>query len=540
VNKNHIIQVYVLPVLTLLIMLAGSACSVSIYSGASIINATSTKIDPVQFNMTGYPIVDQKVTYSMMALSDTLSNPNENAPLFQMLEELTNVHFEFEIVSTAHIETRKNLLWASGDCPDLMTNNVLTDSDIIRYGPSYFLALNSLIDHYMPNLKKVDSEIPLNLLDALKLTDGNIYSLPKVAPSSGPAYCGAYINQTWLDNLNLEMPETTEDFFEVLVAFRDNDCNGNGDASDEIPFAWCESDISYAIQHFGWFGTSYSDFIIKDGVVFYTKITDEYKEAVHYLHRLWEEQLMDPELFTQDNANFMAKGAVKPDIYGSFVYYRLGAVVGDAATDYAVMPPLNGGTGTFGAIRTHPDMMVDLKQGAIAKKVHNPEILVRWLDLLYDPEYGIQVFRGPKDIMLEQKTDGTLHYKVIPDQYKSTSDWLLNINLNQLPFYVSSEINESFTRTSAISRQLGEIARIYEPYFINDLMPIAFATDVESTTLEIMSDIQPYVRTKFAEWVVGISNIDTDWPEYVAKINSSGIHDCVAVIQSLYNRSNGN
>ena len=46
-----------------------------------------------------------------------------------------------------------------------------------------------------------------------------------------------WINQTWLDNLGLKAPATLDELYDVLVAFRDQDADGNGDPSDEIPLA---------------------------------------------------------------------------------------------------------------------------------------------------------------------------------------------------------------------------------------------------------------------------------------------------------------
>ena len=39
-----------------------------------------------------------------------------------------------------------------------------------------------------------------------------------------------------LDALGLEMPQTVDEYYETLVAFRDKDPNGNGE-QDEIPLA---------------------------------------------------------------------------------------------------------------------------------------------------------------------------------------------------------------------------------------------------------------------------------------------------------------
>ena len=46
------------------------------------------------------------------------------------------------------------------------------------------------------------------------------------------------INQGWLDNLGLDTPSTIDELKKVLIAFRDNDANGNGDPNDELPFGF--------------------------------------------------------------------------------------------------------------------------------------------------------------------------------------------------------------------------------------------------------------------------------------------------------------
>ena len=40
-----------------------------------------------------------------------------------------------------------------------------------------------------------------------------------------------YINQTWLDNLGLEVPTNMDELEEVLIAFKEGDPNGNGDTT---------------------------------------------------------------------------------------------------------------------------------------------------------------------------------------------------------------------------------------------------------------------------------------------------------------------
>ena len=53
-----------------------------------------------------------------------------------------------------------------------------------------------------------------------------------------------WINKNWLEKLNLAVPTTTEELKNVLIAFRDNDPNGNGQ-KDEIPLSGMAGNDTY-------------------------------------------------------------------------------------------------------------------------------------------------------------------------------------------------------------------------------------------------------------------------------------------------------
>ena len=59
--------------------------------------------------------------------------------------------------------------------------------------------------------------------------DGNIYGLPHAEfDINNYVLMWNIIRQDWLDKLGLEMPATIDEYHDVLVAFRDQDPNGNG------------------------------------------------------------------------------------------------------------------------------------------------------------------------------------------------------------------------------------------------------------------------------------------------------------------------
>ena len=73
---------------------------------------------------------------------------------------------------------------------------------------------------------------------------GAIYAFPEIQESMIDIMdYQVWINQEWLDTLSLEMPTDPESLYDVLVAFKTGDPNGNG-TSDEIPLVGTTSTLS--------------------------------------------------------------------------------------------------------------------------------------------------------------------------------------------------------------------------------------------------------------------------------------------------------
>ena len=68
-----------------------------------------------------------------MAQRDAMGGPWENLRIFKDLEEMTNIHFEFDVVYEGYDE-KKNLALATGDLPDIFLSGLSVD-DEETYGP---------------------------------------------------------------------------------------------------------------------------------------------------------------------------------------------------------------------------------------------------------------------------------------------------------------------------------------------------------------------------------------------------------------------
>ncbi|MFD0462567.1 hypothetical protein ACFQY9_12540 [Microvirga aerilata] len=153
-------------------------------------------------------------------------------PTAKELQRLTGIKLK-NTASNATTISREafNLLMASGDLPDIVAGNELRH-DFVRYGmEGAFQPLNDLIEKHAPNLKKFLASNP-EIKKAITAPDGNIYWIPYVP--DGKYARGWFIRYDWLDKLGLKAPQTVDELYTVLQAFRDKDPNGNGQ-KDEVP-----------------------------------------------------------------------------------------------------------------------------------------------------------------------------------------------------------------------------------------------------------------------------------------------------------------
>lgn len=491
----------------------------------------------VEYN--DYMISDEKQYLTCLVVSGAVADPNDTL-IFQLLEELTNVHVDFTVISPSDVKTQMTLMWAGGDYPDMIlyshsnVSNPITIEDISTYGPlGVILPLEDLIDEYMPNLKNVNENIVENAIEVGRLYDGHVYSLPAINPATTRSYAGAYLNTAWLDTLGLEVPTDADSLYEALKAFKTQDPNGNGKA-DEIPLTFFLNNKNYRQAVFGWFGMTY-DWMLRDGEVTFGRTSEDFRTMAKYFNKLWKEDLLDLEIFTQDEATYLAKGKLDETVYGSFVAYRYGTVVGDGNDEFSVMLPIDGGTDIYGAITDCPDWRVDSLRGIITSGCENPEIAAQYLDVLFDPAIGSQVMRGPLGQMTMLNEAGLMVQAPVPEQYGSSGVWLNAVHFSQLPRFTDKEHEAGFS-TGNSNIQLAAVTEAYLPLFINENMPYGPFTQEEQEAVNKQEEILEYSNQMFALWVVGERDVDTDWEEYLEQMDKLGAAAVTEAYQSFCTR----
>lgn len=176
-----------------------------------------------------FPLKEQaELSFITSAPATSTQNPNERI-IFKRLEKQTNVHIDWTCFVADQFSDKKNLALAQfGNLPDGLFNAGMSDYDLLRYAKQgIIIPLENLIDKYMPNLQAVFEKYP-EYRTMCTAPDGHIYSFPWIEQlGAGKEAIQAigdipYINKKWLDYLGLDIPTTTDELEQVLIAFRDH------------------------------------------------------------------------------------------------------------------------------------------------------------------------------------------------------------------------------------------------------------------------------------------------------------------------------
>ncbi|HHX12745.1 MAG TPA: extracellular solute-binding protein [Clostridiales bacterium] len=508
--------------------------------------ATSEGSDiPDYINETGFPIVKEPITLTAMVLVSPSQPADWNEILaWQKYEEMTGIHIEWEAYTSAEILEKRNLALVSGEMPDLFFRTKLPDSDVSKYGvDGAFLELSSFIDQYAPNYKALTEKYD-DVASGIPMADGNIYALPNLTESpSIEVTKKMFMNQKWLTATGNEFPITTEEFYNVLVDFRDKDPNGNGIA-DEIPLtADSLDDIILTLRGsfgLGNRGTGNGNWDVdpQSGELRFFPASNEYKEMLTYLNRLYSEKLLDQEIFTNDDGTAVLSKN-EQGLVGSFAFANVAGRASSNAEDFAgLKEALLGPNGDkiFSSARGHIG-----SRGAflISNTCKYPEAAMRWVDYFYSEEGSKLLFLGVEGESYGQKEDGS--YDFLPEIVNnipagSSFDQVVSKYVPYAGGALPTIIYEDFFKGGETQPIPKEASQNMAPYLPKDLWaPFSFTTEESDRMIALETDIASLVKQRTAEFVQGMVSID-EFDKYVEQLYNMGLEDYKEIYGGAYKR----
>ena len=480
------------------------------------------------WNKEGLPIVADGQEFSFTVLVDDNSSTGEWY-MIDYLRELTGVDITVEYYANEVATEKLSLALSAGDYPEMIGGWLLQDSDILKYGVNQgiFVPLEDYIEEYAPNIQNLIDNVP-GVREAITAPDGHIYSIPYVIDAPKVDY-QISINTKWLENLGLEMPTTTEEFYNVLKAFKEQDANGNGDPNDEIPlsFSPTNKNINYMM---GWFGAACDEYgmTMEDGEIEFVANTEEFKEGVKYLNKLYSEGLIDSEAFTQDSSQWKAKGG--KDLFGAsmcyassdFMPYNAGEV-----PNWQALPVLSSENCSDPKWLQNSDGVSILRtQLVVTDKATDVGALMRFWDTVYDSEISIQIQSGPIPNVVYKEDDG---YHKIDESTMSEEDKEKYAWGNLYPQALPKNVPLGFKliTTPELYDEKEELEAKYEGHLTGTLPAYWIPLEEADELSEIQNAIKEYIEQTVAQWIAGQKDIDSEWDAYCEQLNTLGLEEYV-------------
>lgn len=494
---------------------------------------------------------------AFLQVSDASWDYSQNYAL-NLISERTGVRLNTEgfVFSNADAPTQKQLVLASGNYPEIFIMgdaSAFSYAEIYRYGvqDGYFVPIQDYIRENAPKIQAIFDAQP-EYVNMHTAPDGNMYAVTRFSECQHAlGYYKMYINTDWLAKLNLEMPTNLDEFKNVLLAFKNDDPNGNGIA-DEIPLSSRSNSLptGYIINSYIATDVIMGKYVrIEDGVVKFSGNTQEFKDALAYMNDLYVEGLIDPNAFTQDGNQL--KQAVCGEtplvgmfsVPGIFTMDRSNAYVWQ---NYRIMMPMEGYNGTQYA--NSGNVMNNNVKGyfLITDICKNPEAACRFIDEFVDPETSMILSYGEIGHSWEYAEPGQKNILGGEYLYKFTGESALdNQVMNSGPqnglkdhraaWSPDATIEEMLTNSAIYEARIEYETALLKEYFYESMPSYFFFEGDELEEYEeLYSAMQTFVNQSVAEFIVGAKNLDTDWDKYCADLEAYGVDRFVELLQKGY------
>lgn len=522
-------------------------------SGKSSAKLNDGSFKEVDASTLEFPLKEKAtLTGTISYPANTESEPNKRT-IFKRLQEKTNVEIDWTAIQADQWSDKISLEMANTkNMTDFIFSAGFSDNDLLKYAKQgVIIPLEEYIDAYMPNLQAVFEKYP-EYRTMCTDTDGHIWALPWIEQLGNEKTAiqtignMSFINKKWLDFLNLEVPTTVDEFEQVLIAFRDHASEIQAEFGIDgsiIPMSCIvndgDQDPSLIINGFG---EGYGDAdktrhiaVTNDKEVICSATQDGYKEGIEWLHKLYEEGLIDTESFTQEWSTYVAKG--KSGRYGVCFSWDVANI--DNLEDWVPLPALTADTRNITPQNGSFTSGFDRGRCVVTAVAENPALVCAWLDQMYDPfqspqnNWGTYGEDDDFDIFeLSKNAEGGEMLKHAPlgdaspvevREAESVGGPLAVLN-DYYDVYVTCPDDAQY--------RLDWIKEYYTPDMNLDYVyPNVFMNQEDTKKLsDLQTDIEKLINANKSDWIMN-GFTDDDWNQYLSELDGYGLEEYLQIFQ---------
>ena len=219
-----------------------------------------------------------------------------------------------------------------------------------------------------------------------------------------------------------------------------------------------------------------------------------------------------------------------------FLGWSRSATAGANKDDYVPMAPLINTDGQQ-IWRTVDANIMSKGAFAITNQAQHPEVLMRWIDLSYDPLTSLEIGQGLLGRALEETEDGK--YRQMDPPEGILLDTMIHDYSpgNSGVFAITQTIIDKFELNENLQERK-ELDEFYAPYNVplENMYPNVFFTEDEIEEIGILqTDIDAYVLQKYAQWIVE-GGVEEEWDSFQEQLKKMNVDRYIELYQGAYDR----
>lgn len=442
--------------------------------------------------------------------------------------KLANIDLTVEAIPTGSDYTTKVALALNTgeNCPDV----ILYQS---TKGENASLAVNGAIvpisdySEWTPNFNAWVEKLGLTEeVDALRLGDGKLYYLPALRDAA--QYDGGLImRQDYLEEKGFDAPKTFDDLYEILKAYKE-------DYPDSYPLTTLVAPyVTYRMTMTAWgisFGKSSSSgsnalsYDYENGEYFVGATSDEAREYLTFMHKLYAEGLLDPEMAPIiDDATWSSKMTSGYSMATYAYYDQIGGL--EAASeiegyDLQLYPSLEGPAGAHHQPKSR--VSAGIMFPASTAERDDFEELVRAVDKMFYSEEAVNIWHlGVEGVTYTKEGDEIVFadeianasegvFKYMQVKYGCGADPFQMVWINEIDM---KKYDENYAEINATVAAMDNVIQPIPP------TPL-FDEDAAEEVSAIQSTLIDTIEVWIDNFVSGKKSLETDWDAYVAELES--------------------
>lgn len=511
-----------------------------VQQGTSAVDSAETEIAPISF-----PLFEEPVTLTYMGEGSpwNMSGDVVWSQALQTIDEMANVQWKQTWLTMFTGTDTFNLVIASGDYPDVISNFYKYYTNGIQDGieQEIIIDMDEPIREYMPNYMNIVNSDP-EITRQASTDDGKIWGVQLISNPVQDSFNGPIARADLMEKYGIDKLTTLDDWENYLTQCVQNEaeCARGALLLMNTGFMSNYTTPSFTISSAFDSGTVDTPWIVIDGQVIYSPVTDGYKDYLKRMNDWYEKGLVYRDFAsyqqTFGQASMMSTGEVT---LADGFYNSIDDTESDATVEglrvKAVPYPVQKESDTI-HLRNYTYQVRPEYAMVISTACQYVEEVCKYFDYMWTEE-GIRLVNyGPEGVTWNWGPDGKIEFTDVitndPDGNSVKSMFTYYGTFNFCTY--NDWTREAITLSDDCMSCLDLWASCGDKDYV---MPnVTLNTEESETYGAIFSNVNTHVSEMTLRFINGTDNIDAGWDEYVAQVEGMGIQKVIDCYQAAYER----